>query len=131
MQYVDYRKKLAENQDFRKSQEELHLSFAFGDAVIRERLRKGWSQAELARKAGTKQANISRIEAGLANPTLHLIQKLCIALNLGIQFKSGEFGSVRPEELDIEVHQSFVEPGYEIPERSVYLVREDGEDKKS
>jgi len=55
--------------------------------VIRARIKKGWSQAELAEKVGTKQANISRIESAMANPTLNLIQKLCQALDFEIAFE--------------------------------------------
>jgi transcriptional regulator with XRE-family HTH domain len=55
--------------------------------VLRARLEKGWTQTELARRVGTKQANISRIEAGLANPTLELVQKVCKALEIQPEFQ--------------------------------------------
>ena len=43
------------------------------------RLERGWSQSELAQRAGTKQANISRIESGLSNPSVKVLQKLATA----------------------------------------------------
>ena len=70
-----------------KATEELKYQFAFGNAVLEARLKKGWSQTELARQAGTKQANISRIEAGLGNPTLDLIKKICDTLDLELIFQ--------------------------------------------
>jgi len=128
MRYSVYQKELTENPLFREAQEELRLPFAFGDAVIKERLRKGWSQAELARRAGTKQANISRIEAGLANPTLHLVQKLCKALDLEIVFNPADIDSGHPGELYVPFRQSVGDVGYEMPERSTHLIREVKED---
>lgn len=86
MKYSDYKKQLEQNPDFREARDELELAFAFADAVLDARLQKGWTQTELAQLVGTRQANISRIEAGLANPTLGLIQKICKALELKFGF---------------------------------------------
>lgn len=51
------------------------------DDMVRLRIRLGLSQEQLAERAGTKQANISRIEAGLANPTLKVLQRIAEALD--------------------------------------------------
>ncbi len=40
------------------------------------------SQSELSEETGIPQADISRIECGLANPTLKTVHKLFGALNL-------------------------------------------------
>lgn len=45
------------------------------------RLKKGLSQVELAEKVGCSQGMISKIEKGLANPTLDLIEALARALD--------------------------------------------------
>jgi len=52
------------------------------------RKREGLSQAELARKIGTKQTNIARLESGQQNFTIDTLQKLAKALrrNLKIDF---------------------------------------------
>ncbi len=54
--------------------------------MIRGRIQRGWSQSELARRVGTKQANISRIESALANPTLELVQRILRVLELEAHF---------------------------------------------
>jgi transcriptional regulator with XRE-family HTH domain len=95
MKYSEYKKNLEQNPEYREAKAELELGFAFGDAVLRARLRKGWTQTELARRVGTRQANISRIEAGLANPTLELIQKVCKALELQPEFRQRQKASQR------------------------------------
>jgi predicted transcriptional regulator len=49
------------------------------------------NQAELARKAGTSQAAITRLETGHGNPTANLIQRVINALDLPLTIH------VRPE----------------------------------
>ena len=87
MNYSDYWEKLKNNAQYQKAIEDFKYQFAFGDAVLEARLKHGWSQTELARRSGTKQANISRIEAGMGNPTLDLIKKICDALDLELVFQ--------------------------------------------
>lgn len=89
MKHTDYVRKLANDLEYLAAVESLELNFALSKAVVRGRIQKGWSQTELARRVGTRQANISRIESGLANPTLDLIHRLLKALDLDIQFIGG------------------------------------------
>jgi transcriptional regulator with XRE-family HTH domain len=86
MKYSEYQKKLKENQEFVEASEELKLHFGLADAVLKARMAKGLTQAQVAEAVGTKQANISRIEAGLGNPTLALVQKLTALLEIEVQF---------------------------------------------
>ena len=86
MRLSDYKRIARQKEEYREAEEELRLAFAFGNAILRARLERGWSQAELAQRSGTKQANISRIEAGLANPTLNLVHRLCQVLDIEVQF---------------------------------------------
>ncbi|MBN2549897.1 MAG: helix-turn-helix transcriptional regulator [Anaerolineales bacterium] len=94
MKAEDYWRQLEADPEYRQAEEELRLPFALADAILNARLKKGWSQTELARRVGTRQANISRIEAGLANPTLRVIQSICKVLDVDINFS--EHGSFRP-----------------------------------
>ena len=86
MKYSDFIQEIEKDPEYTEALENLKLHFALGDAVLRARMKLGWSQSELAKQIGTKQANISRIEAGLGNPTLNLIQKLIQTLELEISF---------------------------------------------
>ncbi|HSI80874.1 MAG TPA: helix-turn-helix transcriptional regulator [Solirubrobacterales bacterium] len=51
-----------------------------GDLIRRARERSRISQRELARRAGTSQASISRIERGLEEPTLARIEQILAGL---------------------------------------------------
>ena len=63
-----------------------------GNPVSTARRSRGLSQAELAEKAAMDQSDISKIERGLANPSVRTLQKIANALNctLVINFKSNE-----------------------------------------
>ena len=49
-------------------------------AEIESRKRAGWTQAELAERMGTAQANISRFESGSYNPSLAFLLKMAESL---------------------------------------------------
>lgn len=48
------------------------------------RLRKGWSQAELARRAETSQPYIARLERGQVDPQVSTVRKLAQALGVPV-----------------------------------------------
>ncbi|MCC3281354.1 MULTISPECIES: helix-turn-helix domain-containing protein [Arthrobacter] len=58
------------------------LQQRIGAAVRRERLRAGWSAAELARRAGISKGNVSQLESGAGNPTVETLWALSDALGL-------------------------------------------------
>jgi transcriptional regulator with XRE-family HTH domain len=51
-----------------------------GDTIRRARTRSGISQRELARRGGTSQAAISRIERGLEEPTVERLEQILAGL---------------------------------------------------
>lgn len=53
-------------------------------SVAALRLRKGWSQAELARRAETSQPYIARLERGQVDPQVSTVRKLAHALAVPI-----------------------------------------------
>jgi transcriptional regulator with XRE-family HTH domain len=87
MNYKQYFKKFEKDPDYLKAKEELGLVFDIADEVLRLRIEKGWSQAELAERAGTKQANISRLESGLSNPSINFLRKVAKALDAAISIR--------------------------------------------
>jgi transcriptional regulator with XRE-family HTH domain len=84
MKHSDYRDSIKNDPQYQEGLNEYKTRFALGDAILNARMDRGWSQEILAKRVGTKQANISRIEAGTANPTLDLIHRLLDALGLSI-----------------------------------------------
>jgi transcriptional regulator with XRE-family HTH domain len=60
---------------------------ALGQAVYDRRIALGMSQSELARRAGTTQTVISRLEGGAVTPTLPLLHRLAGALEGELNLK--------------------------------------------
>ncbi len=89
MNYKDYFRKLKDDRDYQEVEKELKVVLDMADDILSLRMEKGWSQAELAKRAGTKQANISRLESGLSNPSVNFLQKVAKALdtNLSVSFQ--------------------------------------------
>lgn len=77
------------DRELKKAYDELGPRYDLITAVIRKRLRRGLTQAELAQKVGTKQSAIARFESGDYNPSLFFVQRLAKALNskLTLQLK--------------------------------------------
>ncbi len=65
---------------FRKLWDESEPQYQITRALIRERLTQKMSQRELAQKAHTTQAVVSRIESMTVNPSLGLLTKFATAL---------------------------------------------------
>lgn len=68
----------------RKEYNALALEFAIAEAVIQKRLEQGLTQSQLAKKVGTKQSAISRLESGAYNPSITFLEKVAKALNLNL-----------------------------------------------
>lgn len=79
--FKTYLRKQLKNKKFRHAYEALEPEYAMIRAILDRRLKKNLTQAALAKKMGTKQSAIARIEAGRANPSLAFMKKLAKALD--------------------------------------------------
>jgi transcriptional regulator with XRE-family HTH domain len=55
-----------------------------GETVRTLRLRKGWSQSQLAKMLGTSQSHVARIERGTENLTIETCRKLSATLDIDL-----------------------------------------------
>ncbi len=78
--------------EFRKEFEALQPEHAVIQAIIDARKESGLTQKELAEKTGIAQGDISKIEKGLANPSLKTLKRLALGMGkvLKIEFVSIE-----------------------------------------
>ena len=59
------------------------LTIGLARSLIRRRRALGWSQAELARRAGVRNETVNRLERGKHIPTLPTVSKIERALESG------------------------------------------------
>lgn len=85
--YDEVRDKLMKNPEFRREYEKLEPEFRIASALIEARLEGKITQAELAKRANTGQAVISRLENMNARPSLSLIQRIAEALELRVDLR--------------------------------------------
>ena len=85
-----FREKLMSNPEVKKAYEDLQPELAIVQAIIDARVKNKISQEELAKRMGTGQAVISRLENANSSPSLSLIKRLADALGLKVElhFKS-------------------------------------------
>ena len=67
--------------EFKKAWDESEPEYLLSKQLIEKRLAKKLSQRDLAKKANTTQAIISRIESMNGNPSLHFLKKVATALD--------------------------------------------------
>ena len=85
--FRDHLKESLKDPKFRKAWEESEAEYQVSRALISARINGKISQRELAKRANTTQAVISRVEGMNANPSIGLIQKLAQALNLKLKIQ--------------------------------------------
>lgn len=78
--YKTFKNKLLEDKGIKMVYDELCPEFKLIQIIIEKRIEQGLTQTELAKKIGTKQSAISRLEQGSYNPTIAFLRKLAEAL---------------------------------------------------
>ena len=85
--FQDDLKKRLKDPEFKKAWEDSEAEYQVGRALIAARIERKISQKELAERANTTQAVISRLESMSANPSVGLLQKIAQALNLKVKIR--------------------------------------------
>jgi transcriptional regulator with XRE-family HTH domain len=76
---TDLHKKWIREPKYRKAYEALEEEFTFASAVIEARNRAGLTQQALARKMGTTQPVVARLESGRTRPSMRTLERLAEA----------------------------------------------------
>ena len=78
--FRDHLKELLKNPEFKKEWEDSEVEYQLGRKLIEIRLKRKLSQRALAKRVGTSQAAIARIEGMDANPSVSLLKRIATAL---------------------------------------------------
>lgn len=70
---------------YKAAYESLDTEFKLAEMLIDVRVKSGLSQEQLAKKMGTSQSTIARLESGSAMPSMRTLSKLALATNSEMQ----------------------------------------------
>ena len=82
--WEDIKKEWMQDSEFVQAVKELEPEYELIRQIIKERIEQNLTQEDLARKANTRQSNISRLESGEYNPSLQFLKKIAKALGKNI-----------------------------------------------
>lgn len=72
---AELKKRLMNNPEFQKEYEKADAEFALIEALVRARTAAKLSQAELAKRIGTTQSAIARLEGGGVSPSISTLRR--------------------------------------------------------
>lgn len=82
-------KKRLKDPEFKKAWEDSEVEYNLMVQLIEKRLKRKLSQRALAKKVGTSQSVIARIEGMNANPSLSLLKRISQALDAKLSITIG------------------------------------------
>jgi len=83
--FQEYLKEKLENHKFKKYYDEYSKQLEIAYQILQLRKQKKMSQLELAKKIGTKQSNVARMEAGQQNFSIDTLQKIANAFKCDVR----------------------------------------------
>ncbi|MDE0497017.1 MAG: helix-turn-helix transcriptional regulator [Acidimicrobiaceae bacterium] len=84
-----------ERAEYEESRQAVELAFRIGESIRELRLAADMSQRALARRMGTSQAQVARVEAGMVAATLSTLQRVATALDVALTVEFAERPSLR------------------------------------
>lgn len=85
--WTQLRRELLKDPEVKKEYDKLERRYALIDKVIEARIKRKMTQAQLAKKVGTKQSAIARLESGNVNPSLNFMERIAVALGLKLNIE--------------------------------------------
>lgn len=82
--WEDLEKQLLVDPATKREFDKLTPRFAVISELIKARIKYKMTQAQLAKKVGTKQSAIARLESGNINPSLEFLQKVAQVMGLSV-----------------------------------------------
>ena len=90
------KKRLMKNPKFRKEYEKVDAEFSIVEALIHARTLAKLSQAEVAKRIGTTQSAIARLEAGNTEPTIPTLRRYAEATGKQLRIELDGRGTPLP-----------------------------------
>jgi len=82
--WSQYQKKLLKNKAVKSEAKKIEYQYQLAKSLIDLRLKHNLSQQAMAKKIGTKQPVISRLETGAEKPSVAMLERIAKALNTNL-----------------------------------------------
>jgi predicted transcriptional regulator len=82
---ADLKKRLMNDPEFREEYEKADAEFALVEALVKARTDAKMSQADLAKRIGTTQSAIARLEGGKVSPSISTLRRYAEATGTQLQ----------------------------------------------
>ncbi len=82
---ADLKKRLMNDPEFRKEYEEADAEFSLVEALVKARADAKMSQADVAKRIGTTQSAIARLEGGKVSPSISTLRRYAEATGSKLQ----------------------------------------------
>lgn len=79
--FEDVLEESLKNPKFKKAYEALDVEFQIIHDILKKRIKNNITQKELAKRIGTDQATLSRLETGNYNPSVKFLKRVAKALD--------------------------------------------------
>lgn len=93
MNWETHKRQLLKDPKFRKALRETEVEYQVARALVLARVKNKLTQKELARRMGTKQSVISRVESAKTTPSLSFLKRLAKVLNTDLVIEFGRYPS--------------------------------------
>jgi DNA-binding XRE family transcriptional regulator len=88
--FQDYLKEQLKDPEFKRHYDEYGKQLEIAYQILLLRKKKKMSQAALAKKIGTKQSNVARMETGQQNFSIDTLQKIAQVFNKDLKVSFGK-----------------------------------------
>ena len=83
--WKEHKQELMRNPKFKAAYDALEPEYQLASALIKARIAKKMTQAEVAEKSGVSRTVIARLESGTSNPTLATVSRVANVLGQDVK----------------------------------------------
>ena len=87
MNWNDMREEMLQNPEVKAEYEALQPEYEVVRAILDARKASHMTQQQLADKTGINRSDISKLENGNSNPSIHLLQRLAEGMNMTLKLE--------------------------------------------
>ena len=85
--FNDFLDEQLQDEEFKKEYDDIQPELDVIKAIVDARISKHLTQKELAQRTGINQADISKLEHGIRNPSINLLKKLAEGMDMALKIE--------------------------------------------